>query len=66
MREYWDRVCKLERYGFIFSQDNTRILKVPGIGTHINMFEAQEIVSDAQDEINGLRRHITMLEEKLK
>lgn len=66
MREYWDRICKLERYGFIFSQDNTRILKVPGIGTHIDMFEAQEVVSDAQDEINELRRQIEMLEDKLR
>ena len=66
MREYWDRICKLERYGFMFSQDSTRILKVPGTGTHINMYEAQEVVSDAQDEINGLRRQIAALEDKLK
>lgn len=53
--EHCDKMSALKRYGFIHSHDNSRVLKVEGIGTHIDMFEANQIVDDAQSEINVLR-----------
>lgn len=53
--EYWDKLCAIPRYGFIHSPDNSRVLKVEGIGNWINMHAAQEVVDAAQDEVNGLR-----------
>lgn len=53
--KYCDKISSLKRYGFIHSHDNSRVLKVEGIGTHIDMFEAQQIVDEAQSEINTLR-----------
>lgn len=53
--EYWDRICELKRYGFIHSQDNSRVLKVEGMGSWIDMYEAQNIVDAAQHEINDLK-----------
>ncbi len=56
--EYWDKICSLKRYGFIHSHDNSRVLKVEGIGTHIDMYEAQQVVDEAQDEINSLKQEL--------
>jgi hypothetical protein len=53
--EIWDRICALPRYGFVHSPDNSRVLKVEGIGSWIDMYEAQRIVDDAQGEVNVLR-----------
>lgn len=54
-KEYWDKICSVKRYGFIHSQDNSRVLKVEGLGSWIDMYEAQNVVDAAQDEINSLR-----------
>lgn len=53
--DYWDKICKLQTYAFLFSPDGKRIVKTPGMGSHIDVFEAQQVVSEAQDEINQLR-----------
>jgi hypothetical protein len=52
--EYWDKLCALKHYGFIHSSDNGRVLKVEGMGSHIDMYDAQHIVDQAQDRINEL------------
>lgn len=54
--DYWDKLCAIPRYGFIHSQDNSRVLKAEGIGNWIDQHAAQEVVDEAQDEINSLRQ----------
>jgi hypothetical protein len=54
--KYWDKICSLRHYGFIHSSDNNRVLKAEGIGNWIDKYEAQEIVSEAEQEVNDLRR----------
>jgi cupin superfamily acireductone dioxygenase involved in methionine salvage len=54
--KYWDKICSLRHYGFIHSSDNSRVLKAEGIGNWIDKYEAQEIVSEAEQEVNDLRR----------
>lgn len=61
--EIWDKICALPRYGFVHSPDNSRVLKVEGIGSWIDMYEAQRIVDDAQDEVNVLRAALTKIVE---
>jgi hypothetical protein len=53
--EYWDKICSVKHYGFIHSPDNSRVLKVEGIGSWIDMYEAQNVVDAAQHEINDLK-----------
>lgn len=53
--EYWDKICSLKHYGFLHSPDGKRVVKTEGIGNWIDKFEAQEIVDQAQDEINQYR-----------
>lgn len=53
--EYWDKICSLKHYGFLHSPDGKRVVKTEGIGNWIDKFEAQEIVDQAQDEINQCR-----------
>lgn len=64
--EYWDRICELKRYGFIHSQDNSRVLKVEGIGSWIDMYEAQNVVDAAQHEINERSTENESLREQLE
>lgn len=59
--EYWDKLCAIPRYGFIHSPDNSRVLKTEGIGNWIDQHAAQEVVDQAQDEINGLRAEVERL-----
>ncbi|SAM35799.1 hypothetical protein [Pseudomonas sp. 1 R 17] len=53
--EYWDKICSLKHYGFLHSPDGKRVVKTEGIGNWIDKFQAQEIVDQAQDEINQYR-----------
>lgn len=62
--EIWDKICALPRYGFVHSPDNSRVLKVEGIGSWIDMYEAQRIVDDAQSEVNILRRALNTIREE--
>lgn len=53
--DYWDKLCAIPRYGFIHSPDNSRVLKAEGIGNWIDQHAAQEVMDDAQSEVNQLR-----------
>jgi hypothetical protein len=53
--DIWDKLCAVPRYGFIHSPDNSRVLKAEGLGNWIDRHAAQEVVDEAQDELNGLR-----------
>lgn len=63
--EYWDKICSLKHYGFLHSPDGKRVVKTEGIGNWIDKFEAQEIVDQAQDEINQYRAERDALQVKL-
>jgi len=53
--EIWDKLCAIPRYGFIHSPDNSRVLKAEGLGNWIDQHAAQQVVDQAQDEVNELR-----------
>lgn len=53
--DYWDKLCAIPRYGFIHSPDNSRVLKAEGVGNWIDQHAAQEVVDEAQSEVNQLR-----------
>jgi len=63
--EYWDKICSLKHYGFLHSPDGKRVVKTEGIGNWIDKFEAQEIVDQAQDEINQYRAERDALQVQL-
>lgn len=63
--EYWDKICSLKHYGFLHSPDGKRVVKTEGIGNWIDKFEAQEIVDQAQDEINQYRAERDALQQLL-
>lgn len=63
-RYFWDKLCAIPRYGFIHSRDNSRVLKVEGIGNWIDQHAAQEVVDAAQDEINALAQRCRELENE--
>lgn len=58
--EWWDRLCKLPRYGFLLAPSGNRVVKTEGIGNWIDMHAAQEIVDDAQSEINILKEQLKL------
>ena len=53
--DYWDKLCAIPRHAFLFSPCGKRILATPNMGTWIDEHAAQEVVDQAQDEINKLR-----------
>ncbi|VVM52279.1 hypothetical protein PS663_00851 [Pseudomonas fluorescens] len=63
--EYWDKICSLKHYGFLHSPDRKCVVKTEGIGNWIDKFEAQEIVDQAQDEINQYRAERDALQQRL-
>lgn len=62
--DYWQKICAVPHYGFIHSPDNSRVLKVEGIGNWIDMHDAQDVVGAAQSEINALRRTVDELRHR--
>jgi len=60
--DYWDKLCAIPRYGFIHSPDNSKVLMCEGVGNWIDMYEAQKVVDQAQDEVNELREKVAALE----
>ena len=63
--DMWDRICKLPHYAFLLSADGKSVVKVPELGNWIDRHEAQEIVDDAQSELNQLRYENEMLKKLL-
>lgn len=51
----WDKLCAITRHAFLLSPEGNRVVKVPDMGNWIDMHEAQQVVDDAQSEINVLR-----------
>lgn len=71
--EFWDKICALPSYGFLMSPDKSRIQRAPDVGNWIDKHEAQAIVDQAQEEINGLtmerdslRAEVARLQAQLK
>jgi len=62
--EFWDKICALKHYGFLHSADRMRVVKTEGIGNWIDMHDAQEIVDQAQEEVNDLRRQLAEYERR--
>ena len=63
--EFWDKICALKHYGFLHSPDGKRVVKTEGIGNWIDKYEAQQIVDQAQDEINQFRAERDALQLRL-
>lgn len=57
--DLWDKVCAIPSYGFIHSEDNSRVLKAKGIGNWIDRDDVLAIVDQAQLELNRLRAAIS-------
>lgn len=56
--DFWDKLCAIPRFGFIFSPDNKRIIRAEGLGDWIDRNEAMAVMDEAQDEINKLRSEL--------
>lgn len=63
--DYWDKLCAITRHAFLFSSCGKRILATPNMGTWIDEHAAQEVVDQAQDEINALRAEVEKLRLQL-
>jgi len=60
--EFWDRLCRLQRYSF-FLGDGPSVRRVEdGTGNWIEIYGAQSVMDDAQSEINELREQNAKLE----
>lgn len=60
--EFWDRLCRLQRYSF-FLGSGPSVRKVEdGTGNWIEVYGAQSVMDDAQSEINVLREEKGRLE----
>lgn len=53
--DVWDKLCSIPRHAFLLSPEGNRVVKVPGMGSWIDMYAAQSVVDDAQTELNILR-----------
>jgi len=60
--EFWDRLNRIPKYGFLLSPAGNSVQKAKDIGDWIDRHEAQVVVDDAQDEINELRENNAKLE----
>ena len=59
--DWWDKFCALQRYSFL-KDHNELVRRVPmKSGNWIDVYEAQEIVDQMQDEINDLRGQVKCL-----
>lgn len=63
--DVWDKICGLVTHAFLLSPDGKRVQKTPGMGNWIDRHEVQEIVGDAQSELNKLRYENEMLRRAL-
>ncbi len=64
--EFWDRLCRLQRYSF-FLGDGPSVRKVEdGTGNWIEVYGAQSVMDDAQSEINELREQNAKLEAEVQ
>jgi len=64
--DIWDKLCAIPRYGFIHSPDNSRVLKAEGLGNWIDRHAAQQVVDQAQDEVNELRARCAAKDARIK
>jgi PAS domain-containing protein len=53
--DIWDKLCAIPRYGFLLAPEGNRVVKAEGIGNWIDQHAAQEVVDQAQSELNELR-----------
>ena len=53
--DIWDKLCAIPCYGFLLAPEGSRAVKAEGIGNWIDKHAAQEVVDQAQSELNELR-----------
>ena len=53
--DIWDKLCAIPCYGFLLAPEGSRVVKAEGIGNWIDKHAAQEVVDQAQSELNELR-----------
>lgn len=64
--EYWDKLCAIPRHGFLLGPNNDRVIAAEGMGSWIDMYAAQRVAAEAQDEINRLKQQNAHLLSALK
>ena len=62
--EFWDRLNKIPKYGFLLSPAGNSVQKTKDIGDWIDRHEAQVVMDDAQSEVNELREQKEALESE--
>lgn len=58
-----DRLSAIPRNAFLLAPEGNRVVKVPGMGSWIDMYEASAIVDDAQSQLNILRDALQRISE---
>lgn len=61
--EILDRLSAIPRNAFLLSPEGNRVVKVPGMGSWIDMYEVQRVGDDAQSEVNILRDALERIRE---
>lgn len=64
--EFWDRLNKIPKYGFLLSPAGNSVQKAKDIGDWIDRHDAQVVMDDAQAEINTLKEKIAALQDELE
>lgn len=60
--KYWDRLCSLQPYSFWLGENPARVMRVPdSTGQWIERHKAQEVVDDAQTEMEELRAALSAM-----
>lgn len=62
--EFWDRLCRLQRYSFFLGAGPSVRRVEDGTGNWIEVYGAQSVMDDAQSEINELREQNAKLAAK--
>lgn len=62
--DVWDKLCEIPRHAFLLSPEGNRVVKVPGMGSWIDMYTVQSVVDDAQTELNILRDALERIRDK--
>ena len=64
--EFWDRLCRLQRYSFFLGAGPSVRKVEDGTGSWIEFYGAQSVMDDAQSEINELREQNAALEAEVQ
>lgn len=61
--DIWDRISSIPRNAFLLAPEGNRVVKVPGMGSWIDMYEVYPVVDDAQSQLNILRDALERISE---